>query len=795
MPLRSNSLGDCHATACFFVLDDPQLKHPDRSMNHRAVTIVAGLLGLFLTRPCAAQFEHFAWTVFSALNSAQDVTFDDDGRLWVATTGGVVGFRPGDSSIVLRTSDGLLSLDASAIDVDPGTGDLYVGGSNGTISIRRASGSWSYSTDIAALADRPSRRINDFAFTPEGVYVATSFGVGLYDPTDSVFRESYLRFDPWPSDNSVNGIAVFEGRLWLGTDRGLTSAPLDSVTLASPASWTPNIGLNGDTITSLTVFDGRLVVATHRGVYDVAAGITVPRDDLPVGLAHVRASHTQCVAVLGGTIYTLKSGGVLFTELGSVSEAITAIAADDAGRVGVALPSSGYGVFSNGTFRTEIPNAPSSNRFTDLTLAADGSVWAASADRDVDGAGLSRLKDSNWARYARSNIPEMPTNKVWNVGTGANGTVWAGTFGGGAVEFSPVEGDRPAAVHYDASNSALRGLSGSGDFILVGKVIGDHRGRTWMTNWDEGGVTGPILVVKLAHGETGSTGNGWEAFTHPALRQRPYKWLVIDDFDTKWVGADQSLGSHPGLVYINDNGTPSDKSDDVSGVINSASGGLLSDRQTALAVDRDGELWIGTPNGISVLVNPGSVVASGARPVFRTIAAVRDQFIRAIAVDALNRKWIGTERGVIVLSFDGVDVLATYSTSNSPLVNDDVRSLLAVEATGDVYIGTVNGLSRVATDAVAGRRDGAQLRISPQPLRLPSSEGVRIDGLPENAIVKIMTVSGVIIREFPSPGGAIAQWDGRDAAGRAVQSGIYIIAAVSPQGDVGAIGKVAVIAR
>ena len=43
-----------------------------------------------LAQAAFAQAE-YQWTVYSALNSAQSVAFDDAGTLWIATTGGVVG--------------------------------------------------------------------------------------------------------------------------------------------------------------------------------------------------------------------------------------------------------------------------------------------------------------------------------------------------------------------------------------------------------------------------------------------------------------------------------------------------------------------------------------------------------------------------------------------------------------------------------------------------------------------------------------------------------------------------------
>ncbi len=195
-----------------------------------------------------------------------------------------------------------------------------------------------------------------------------------------------------------------------------------------------------------------------------------------------------------------------------------------------------------------------------------------------------------------------------------------------------------------------------------------------------------------------------------------------------------------------------------------------------------------------MLVNPGTVLQSGpSSAIFRVIRPLENVYIQAIAVDALNRKWVGTNEGLVVLSSDGTEVLATYTEANSPLVSNEIRSILPNDETGDIYVGTIEGMNRIRTEGVRSGTDD-RLTVMPQPYELPAAEPMRITGLPPNSSVKILSLGGTLIREFDSPGGGVAFWDGNDASGEPVASGVYLVAAKSSLGET-VIGKAAVVRK
>jgi hypothetical protein len=58
-----------------------------------------------------------------------------------------------------------------------------------------------------------------------------------------------------------------------------------------------------------------------------------------------------------------------------------------------------------------------------------------------------------------------------------------------------------------------------------------------------------------------------------------------------------------------------------------------------------------------------------------------------------------------------------------------------------------------------------------------------------------LSISGALVAEFETPGGRVANWDGRDVNGNLVGSGIYIIVGYNKDGSKVCTGKVAIVRR
>jgi hypothetical protein len=257
--------------------------------------------------------------------------------------------------------------------------------------------------------------------------------------------------------------------------------------------------------------------------------------------------------------------------------------------------------------------------------------------------------------------------------------------------------------------------------------------------------------------------------------------MVIDRADQKWmiVPRDNTYGI---CVFKENDPTGStfktrllDK--------NKGSGNLPSAEVTALAIDKDGELWIGSEEGLAIMYNPTNIFKGGEETDAQRIIIddgkdvgylLGTEVINDIAIDGANRKWIVTNNGAWLIEEDGSKVLRHFTTSNSPLLSNTVKSVGINGKTGEVFFGTEKGIISYRSDATEGSDKHGKVTVFPNPVRETYSGPITINGLPENATVKITDVAGRMVYEMIAEGGT-AVWHGRGFNGKRPSTGIYLI--------------------
>ncbi len=248
-----------------------------------------------------------------------------------------------------------------------------------------------------------------------------------------------------------------------------------------------------------------------------------------------------------------------------------------------------------------------------------------------------------------------------------------------------------------------------------------------------------------------------------------------------------------------DAGTPDNPADDSYRTLLGAkgAGGIPANGSVrSLMKDRDGAIWIGTDDGIAIVSSPACALDPSCDAERRIVQY--DQFagylfagesVRAMAVDGGNRKWIGTTNGVWLLSPDAGKIVHRFTVDNSPLPSNVIQQIAVDGVTGDVYIGTDQGLISYRGEATEGAPSAGALQVFPNPVQAGYSGSIAIRGLTTDADVRITDVAGQLVYRGKSTGGQLV-WNGLDYTGGKPASGVYLIFATNRDGSQTSTGKV-----
>jgi ligand-binding sensor domain-containing protein len=423
------------------------------------------------------------------------------------------------------------------------------------------------------------------------------------------------------------------------------------------------------------------------------------------------------------------------------------------------------------------PNGPLANIFYDLGVDNDGTLWVGSGT-DKTGIGFYSLRNDFWTNYNVTTTPILPTNAYFKVFCSPDNITYLGSWGRGFVRIKNND-----IKVFTKANSGLIGIPSDTTYIVVTGFAEDSKNNLWILNY---GAADRKNLTALTGDST------YNRFLIPATSNADLQEqidLVIDQNDTKWY-ISNDVGRR-GLIYFNENNTFNDASDDKSGFVQNLNSSIVN----SVVVDKRGDLWVGTSLGVNIITNTYTIATlQNPQLSISSVFILRQQSINCILVDPLNQKWVGTNQGLFLVNEDGTDLLAVYNSQNSPLLSDVIQNLAIDQNTGVVYISTDLGLVSLKTTSIKPAETFAGLRFYPSPFKLKNDiNTLTIDGLIANTNIKILSISGKLVREFTSPGGRVAYWDGRNDNGSLVNSGIYIIVAFDQEGNTVGSGKIAIL--
>ena len=299
----------------------------------------------------------------------------------------------------------------------------------------------------------------------------------------------------------------------------------------------------------------------------------------------------------------------------------------------------------------------------------------------------------------------------------------------------------------------------------------------------------------------------WQAFRKNSVSgSNEYVGLFIDSNDQKWVSLQSSTVNGTGILVI-DTGNKDDENDDraIRLSTDDNSGGLPDDMVNSIIEDENGEIWIGTARGIARFLFSQFIVSTNNPSERRSqwlinedTSAIsrfllRDVNVSSIAINGANQKWIGSvNQGLWLLNAEGSRIEKRFTTENSPLISNNIRSIAVNDISGEVFIATDLGLMSFQDVPKAPVLKMKDLKVFPNPFSYEKHDQIIIEGLSEETTIRILGVDGTVVKEIETFGGRVS-WDGLDYNGNKLGTGVYFVISLQSGSNEKGIGKVVII--
>ncbi len=758
-------------------------------MTFRLFLPILFLLAFFCPRSLMAQERPIGyWRAHLPYNNAQGIATDGV-SLYVISEKGFFTYNPlsGEQDKYSKV-EGMHETGTTAIAYDKLTSTCIIAYQNSNIDLFRDN-NFKVLPDIKNKTFSGSKSINHVFALNGFAYLSTGLGIVVIDLNKQEIKETYV-FSKGGQTYAINAFTADSLYFYAATSKGLYRILRTSPTPQVFASW--QIVDTMRTYRQLATVGGNTTYATAADtIFQLTSG---------GGILKVYYDSTATITRIDGGASTLYfgrfrpsngSGRLLHLSLANVVSDSTQVAyptgtvetAD--GKVWVADGYQGMGRREANTGISIInPSGPNSPDNTGLWVY-NRELWIAhgGVNRRGSNAGLSHFQNEEWKTYHPYNYGPFQ-DSVYDfldvLKDTRTGTLYAGTYNSGLFELKS-----------DGTGRIIK--QGDLDFC-PGNVNGYSASSLTMDG------SGNLFVTQLnANNEIAvlSSGGSWYHYPVASYGRLPaYRLgfgILIDDYNQKWFYS----AINGGVIVYDDNGTPDNLSDDRQGQLTSAKGqgNLPSNTIRCMAKERDGAIWIGTDAGIGIVNCPTGAIDHTCDAELRIVQY--DQFagylfstesVRAIAVDGANRKWIGTLNGVWLLSSDASKILNRFTVDNSPLPSNIIQKIAIDGATGDVYIGTDQGLVSYRAEATDGGSVNGTVQTFPNPVPSGYTGQIAIRGLVTDADVRITDIAGQLIYRTKATGGQ-AVWNGLDYTGNRPQSGVCLIFITNKDGTQTSVGK------
>ncbi len=747
-------------------------------------------IALFLTVHCSlitlaqSDLRIGEWSEHLPYNGGSTVT-QSPTRIYYGSEYALMAIDKADTSSATFFSkvEGLSDVTPSWIKYHAAYKTLIVGYANGNIDLIDSAGVTNINAILRNASIQGDKRITSiYVDDLPLVYFSTPFGLVVFDMNTKLFTSTVFTTSP------ARNFTKYQGKYYLASENGLYAYDPGSGNIIEDFSQWEKAVIPGLPSTyscqAVEVFQGALYAGLDGDLYKLDQGdfilwytregftidfISAEGQNLMAGFA----CDNECV----GKVFFFRDSG-FWHENGIYCTARPSYAIEDEkGRIWYADRFPEFRLAQNHFTPCDILkyNTPYSGSVSEMVVK-EGTLYVATGGVS-ESYGYQGNKDGfytfdrvTWNTYNQFNTPAIAATGLENffriLPHPTEDIVYVGSYWGGLLEKNGNE-----YTVFNDTNSSLQGAVGDEARERITGLAFDRNNNLWVTNYL---ANEPLSVLK--------TDSTWQSFSLPCTNITNLSQIVIDQRGYKWI---QLISKSASIVVYDDGGTIDDITDDRCIQLTASNTSIPSNSVQCLAVDREGDIWVGTAEGPVVFDGSGDIFNGhkGSRITVEQDGLLNyllgEETVYTIAVDGGNRKWFGTSSGVFVQSPAGNEEVASYTTANSPLLDNRIIDIAIDGNNGVVYIATNGGIMSVRTDAIDGEaKHSSEVYAFPNPVRPDYDGPIAIRGLANDATVKITDIRGQMLFETRALGGQ-AIWDGRDLNGEPAVTGVYLVFSTS----------------
>lgn len=678
---------------------------------------------------------------------------------------------------VLRKTDGFAAEEITCLNFEPQRNILFIGYIDGGIDLLINDQQIVHIAGFKNKALQGNKQINHVSFFNNTALVSTEFGILILDLLRYEIRDSYTSIGPFGTQLPVKSAAIVRDSIYVATENLILQAPWNNlVNLNDFQQWRTLIEI--DLPQSLTNWNDTLLYhiaipnSKESRLIGYFGGNHFTVLNTPERIVDLFVNANGLHVFRPGNIYNFRNGQVFNDNINLVVNATQA--PDGIYWFCTGLKTGVINKHPSGelSFR---PNGPPNRSIFSMSqsgnwlLCAGGGV-SATFGNAFNTSGYYLYNQDGWRSELPSNFSRGLYDYIFTAYNPVNSKYYAATHSFGMIEFT----NGNITNRFDETNSPLQRIDDS-MFIHIGGLGIDSKGGMWVVNRNNANallyrnLNGDWLSMRMRNNE------------NDVVR------LHIDKEDRKW------FIMQSGGIWVFHEGKNIGSSSDDRWIKLTTGNGLVSNQVLSINSDKNGYVWIGTNQGLNIFTGRDIFTNPKMdRFIVEQDGAVGylmgEEYIRDILVDGGNRKWFATTNGVFCIDEYGQRVIKHFTKENSPLLSNRTIALGQVDYSSELFIGTDFGIISYQNDAGKGNESFGEIKIYPNPVYPKYGGEITIEGLANNAEIRIADVQGRLVYQTKA-NGSKATWNGRRLDGTKPNSGVYFVFAINQDGSETALGK------